>query len=115
MSPTLFGTLNMTYSEYMTSAAWRNNPARLREFAAAGFQCRLCPNSAADGHVLEGHHRTYVRLGHEIDGDITCLCRDCHIGVTSMHRARAYARSGAIEPRDFVPSNPNPEPLFDPA
>jgi hypothetical protein len=103
----------MDYVKYISSASWRNNPVRLREFEAAGFQCRLCPNCVAEGYTLEGHHRTYERLGCEIDGDVTALCHECHIGVTSMLRARRYC-SQAIEPRDFVPPIPNPEPLFDP-
>jgi 5-methylcytosine-specific restriction endonuclease McrA len=104
----------MNYSEYISSSAWRNNPARLRELKAAGFQCRLCPNSAATGHVIEVHHRTYERLGCEIDGDLTALCSECHLGVTSMLRARRYAALPPTRPPDFKPPIPTPEPLFDP-
>jgi 5-methylcytosine-specific restriction endonuclease McrA len=81
----------MNYSTYISSRLWRENPVRLKEFEAAGFQCRLCPNAKASGHTLEAHHRTYDRLGCEIDGDLTALCRQCHKGVTSMLRARRYA------------------------
>ena len=45
----------MTYTDYIQSTAWRSNPARLREFEAAGFACRLCPAQAADGVTLGGH------------------------------------------------------------
>jgi hypothetical protein len=103
----------MEYIKYMLSAAWRNNPVRLREFEAAGFQCRLCPNSLASGHVLEAHHRTYVRIGCEIDGDLTALCRDCHKGVTSMLRARRYAESGRPEAHDYFKTETFA--LFDPS
>jgi hypothetical protein len=85
----------MNYLKYISSAAWRSNPVRLREFEAAGFQCRLCSNSVAQGHALEAHHRTYERLGREIDGDLTALCKECHLGVTSMLRARRYSPKGA--------------------
>lgn len=81
----------MTYGNYIQSNAWRSNPARLREFEAAGFACRLCPASAADGATLESHHRTYDRFGCETDGDLTSLCSDCHRAVTSFMRARRYA------------------------
>lgn len=103
----------MNYIRYFSSKLWRNNPVRLREFAAAGFQCRLCPNSQANGHVLEAHHRTYVRIGCEIDGDLTALCRECHKGVTSMLRARRYAALAPIEPPDY-PRRETQE-LFDPS
>lgn len=81
----------MTYSEYIQSSAWRTNAARLREFEAARFECRLCPAKAADGAALESHHRTYDRLGCETDGDLTSLCSECHRAVTSFLRARRYA------------------------
>ena len=103
----------MEYIKYILSAEWRNNPVRLREFAASGFQCRLCPNSIASGHVLEAHHRTYVRIGCEIDGDLTALCRDCHKGVTSMLRARRYAELSPPETQDC--SKEQPFALFDPS
>jgi hypothetical protein len=81
----------MTYSEYISSPAWRNSPARLREFEAARYECRLCPAAASDGITLEAHHRTYERFGCEADGDLTALCRECHRDVTSFQRARRYA------------------------
>jgi hypothetical protein len=104
----------MAYLKYIGSSSWRNNPVRLREFEAAGFQCRLCPNSTASGHFLECHHRTYERLGREIDGDLTALCRECHTGVTSMLRARRYA-SLPIEISEYAPAIADPPPLFDPS
>ncbi|WP_051380421.1 HNH endonuclease [Bradyrhizobium sp. WSM1743] len=90
----------MNYLAYISSAVWRNNPARLRELAAANFACRLCPNEAATGARIEVHHRTYERLGSEIDGDLIALCSDCHLGVTTMLRARRYANSQIPEVGD---------------
>lgn len=104
--------VQMDYREYLSSGSWRNNPVRQRELQAAGFQCRLCTNSAANGHALECHHRTYERLGQEVDGDLTALCRACHTGVTSMLRARRYAAS-PITTSDYVPPIADPPPLFD--
>jgi len=40
----------------------------------AGGRCQVC--NSPDG--LEAHHRTYERLGDELPGDLTCLCRKCH-------------------------------------
>lgn len=103
----------VSYTAYMNSAAWRTNPVRLRELEAAGFQCRLCPNSRATGHKLEAHHRTYERLGRERDGDLVALCSECHLGVTSMLRARRYAASSVSFLKDCHPSEGDPIPLFD--
>jgi hypothetical protein len=102
----------MDYVKYISSTSWRDNPVRLRELEAARFQCRLCPNSAANGHQIEVHHRTYERFGCEVDGDLTALCSECHLGVTSMLRARRYRASSPIEPGESA--SVNPEPLFDP-
>jgi len=102
----------MTYGDYIQSNAWRTNPARLREFEAAGFACRLCPASAADGATLESHHRVYDRLGNEIDGDLTALCSDCHRAVTSFLRARRYALQQPL--RADVKTVRIAAPLFDP-
>jgi hypothetical protein len=101
------------YANYISSAMWRNNPARLRELAASGFQCRLCPNSQANGHIIEVHHRTYIRIGCEIDGDLTALCRECHKGVTSMLRARRYAELSPPTAQDY--DRPKIPALFDPS
>ena len=39
-----------------------------------GYRCALCNSD----RQLEAHHRTYARLWHEWDEDLTCLCRPCH-------------------------------------
>lgn len=81
----------LRYAEYIRSYAWRSNPARLAELAAAQYRCRLC--YADDG--LTVHHRTYARLGHEATADLTALCTQCHAVVTDMLRRRRYAMQPA--------------------
>jgi 5-methylcytosine-specific restriction endonuclease McrA len=78
------------YRKYIQSSAWRDSAARLGELEASGNRCRLCdaPSSADD--PLQVHHRTYARLGCELQRDLTALCADCHRGVTSMLRERRY-------------------------
>jgi hypothetical protein len=80
----------MNYVSYIASSRWRNNPARVREMAAAGGRCRLCSESAAVS-PLEAHHRDYANLGDERDGDLVALCGPCHREVTSFLRRRRYA------------------------
>ena len=62
----------LTYSEYIKSDGWKIR--RLRALALAENRCQVCnsPNRP------EVHHRTYERLGHERDMDLTVLCHDCH-------------------------------------
>lgn len=61
------------YHAYIVSKAWKRqaHAARVR----AGFKCQLC--GAAD-RVLDVHHNTYARLGHEPAADLVVLCRECH-------------------------------------
>lgn len=100
------------YQDYISSNAWKNNPARLTELEASGYRCRTC-NVSAEGARLEVHHRTYRNLGNERPEDLTTLCSDCHEGVTSMLRARKYANTPVLAV-DFVPTA-HPVPLFDPS
>lgn len=80
----------MNYVTYISSPAWRASPARLGELRASGFRCRVC-NAGRDETRLEVHHRTYVRLGREVVGDLTTLCSECHEDVTDFLRRRRYA------------------------
>jgi 5-methylcytosine-specific restriction endonuclease McrA len=78
-----------TYADYIASDAWRFSPPRLAEIVAAGNRCRLCDRGAPA--TLTVHHRTYRNLRNEHARDLTCLCVECHEGVTEMLSARALA------------------------
>ena len=100
------------YKAYINSTRWRNNPARLAELKASGHRCRLCyaPDTEAE---LQVHHRTYVRLGHELAGDLLTLCKECHHVVTDMLRRRRYAvRKPKVA--DVIPSIETAGLLCDP-
>lgn len=103
----------MTYSDYICSSRWRTSAARLGELAASGHRCRTCFAADLDDARLEVHHRTYERFGHELVGDLTALCRECHRVITDTLRRRRYA---AIRPLivDTVPLFERSAPLFDP-
>jgi 5-methylcytosine-specific restriction endonuclease McrA len=77
------------YQKYLMSRRWLEHPARLAEFKAADYRCRIC-NAAQSEVGLEAHHRTYERFGNEGAGDLTALCRDCHRAVTDYLRRRRY-------------------------
>lgn len=80
----------MTYQQYINSSEWRRkaNAAKSR----AEYRCQIC-NASPGVNKLHAHHRTYERLGHELDGDLTVLCEDCH---KLFHK-----KSGIVE-HDFV-------------
>jgi len=74
----------MPYKEYLHTPYWKHRrEARLR---AAGHRCQLCNSGSVSLNV---HHRTYERLGEELDGDLIVLCRTCH---STFHEHRRLGR-----------------------
>jgi hypothetical protein len=61
------------YQKYLKTPHWRT-VSRLAKWRA-GHRCQLCN---ADDKPLETHHRTYERIGEELDGDVIVLCDECH-------------------------------------
>jgi 5-methylcytosine-specific restriction endonuclease McrA len=68
------------YTAYMQSAAWQRR--RLRAMERAGWHCALCGATS----LLHVHHRTYDRLGRELDGDLEVLCERCHDRADTVRR-----------------------------
>jgi hypothetical protein len=69
----------MPYHDYLQTPEWREKARACKE--RAGWRCQLCnvlDRSKGGPAVLQAHHRTYERIYHEDDGDLTCLCNDCH-------------------------------------
>jgi len=60
------------YADYRQTERWKMLASDTK--ARAGGRCQIC-NSPDN---LEAHHRTYERVGDELPGDLTCLCRECH-------------------------------------
>ena len=74
------------YLAYLNSPGWRfRRNAALRR---VGFRCERC-GSKRD---LQVHHKTYDRLGNELDSDLEALCLLCHEGETL--RATAESANG---------------------
>jgi hypothetical protein len=57
---------------YLRSDHWRRT--RIAALDRADNRCQVCNGADA----LDVHHRTYERLGAELPGDLTVLCRRCH-------------------------------------
>jgi len=75
-SPRIKELQSMSYAEYLQSSEWASKRAKALRFAQ--FRCQLCNSNEA----LNVHHRTYERRGHELLGDLTVLCQDCHTTFT---------------------------------
>ncbi len=70
--------------EYLQTPHWKRK--REDKLRAVGRRCQVC-NHGPD--TLEVHHRTYERLGQELDEDLTVLCRACH---STFHDHRGLSR-----------------------
>lgn len=65
-------TTSKEYLAYLETEHWQKTRASALE--RAGGRCQLCNTNRR----LQVHHRTYERLGSELPGDLTVLCRRCH-------------------------------------
>lgn len=65
------------YDDYLTSDEWAVR--RTYYIAKAMGRCQICNKAGGpNGRGLNAHHRTYARVGAELDADVVVLCRDCH-------------------------------------
>lgn len=104
------------YKNYLTSPSWKKT--RRKALERSGYRCQVC--NAANTQ-LDVHHRTYDRLGHEFDSDLTVLCNDCHskfhdklaAPVVPYVEPKALASDDWIEPPDewFMPDESEEERL----
>lgn len=61
----------INYQEYIISEEWKEKSIEEKK---KNPRCSLCNRKT----ILNVHHRTYVRLGQEIPGDLIVLCDECH-------------------------------------
>jgi hypothetical protein len=70
------GNRRVDYHAYIASPEWKRRAEAAKK--AVGYRCQVCNRGKDEGAVLNAHHRTYERLGHEHPQDITILCQECH-------------------------------------
>lgn len=69
------------YRRYIASDRWKER--RAEYFQSHKRRCSAC-GSTVQIHL---HHRTYDRMGAELDSDLTPLCQGCHTKVHQLHNA----------------------------
>lgn len=89
----------MPYAAYLRTEHWRAVSRRARE--RAGRRCQLCN----EGGSLEVHHRTYERLGCELDEDLTVLCGSCHGRFHVDQQQTQEPDPPAVEEKEIDPIN----------
>lgn len=77
-----------TYDEYMGSRAWIDR--RTRALNLARWRCNRCGSAKR----LQVHHKTYERLGRELDADLEVVCKSCH----EAHHIEEHERTEAPLP-----------------
>lgn len=80
------------YRALLSSAAWRKRRRAL--IIAADFRCARCKRQTPDFSAFEINHKTYERLGRELDADLEVVCKPCHPDA-DRERARNRARHAA--------------------
>lgn len=83
-----------SYETYIASSGWATR--RKDYFEAHPRKCSSC-GSTSKIHL---HHKTYVRMGRELDEDLVALCESCHSKVHKLHRESS--RSLAAVTDQFV-------------
>ena len=58
--------------DYIKSDTWKQ--FKLSYYTRHVRECSKCKSTTN----LNLHHLTYIRLGKELDRDVTCLCERCH-------------------------------------
>ena len=74
----------LPYEEYLQTPHCKGS--REDKLRAVGHLCQVCNSGLG---TLDVHHRTYERLGQELDEDLTVLCRACH---SIFHEQRHLGR-----------------------
>ncbi len=122
------------YRAYLRSPHWRRLRARIVQRAAehcewCGRFCGRAPHPPDDWcgredctwcqfyfdsegnstererQTLEVHHRTYERVGRELETDLVALCWSCHDEVTDRHRTlQELRRAGVVSYQDSTPT-----------
>jgi len=94
------------YSTWMGSPRWRARRSawRTRWVAEHGREpvCAACGVPWAL-HCGDLHHRSYDRLGRELDADLTPLCRGCHDQVhVILESSAAWRRMNRAQATDLI-------------
>jgi 5-methylcytosine-specific restriction endonuclease McrA len=94
------------YINYINSDVWREKKKIfIKKF---GNVCQLCKSK---GYV-ELHHKTYDRLGHELDSDLILLCKSCH-NDEDQKRAKETRYSNALYTYARKKYGCNPDPYIE--
>ncbi len=94
------------YLTYMGSPAWyHRRRAWFVTWTSVHGRPPLCAVCDQAWTLEEGelHHRSYCRLGHEIDSDLLPVCNSCHLRVhTMLERWPGWGRLSRAQATDLI-------------
>lgn len=73
-----------SHAAYMASDVWTQR--KLRYWRKHPKVCAACGAATSKKFPTHLHHRTYERMGIELDSDFSPLCEPCHAKVHYLHR-----------------------------
>lgn len=85
------------YELYLKSKEWEQR--RQEYFTKNGYKCSVCSSQ----HIIQLHHLNYNRLGYEKDGDLICLCSECH-KLLHTYKDQYLERIGDLARMWFYPT-----------
>ena len=88
------------YLEYLKSESWQQKRRNLARSADA--KCFCCGAIPRPGNVLDLHHLTYARVGHELPSDLVAICRSCHDIVHDLVKSSGSIEAATLRVRDLM-------------
>ena len=78
------------YQKYLQSEKWKKKRKEIYELRKG--KCEICKCKLYRSYHV--HHKTYKRLGNEINSDLVLLCEKCHVEI---HRQVNIKKSSKIK------------------
>jgi 5-methylcytosine-specific restriction endonuclease McrA len=75
----------VNYYQYINGPEWKAR--RARHLLTYKKRCQACHRT----QDIQVHHRTYDRMGDELDTDLAVLCQRCHGLVHELHDTVAFS------------------------
>lgn len=67
------------YKNYLQTEHWKNK--RIKIAKQRGMKCEKCGKKIYEHEIYHIHHKTYKRIGNELDDDLMLLCPECHSDI----------------------------------
>lgn len=71
------GEVVYNYKSYLQTRHWQMKRIRIAKYR--NYTCEICGRNCRENNIKANiHHKTYVRIGNELNKDLYYLCEQCH-------------------------------------